>query len=51
MPNPQDIAENRLAPLHVFNFHVTFKRDALLGAADGSEVNLCSGARRFSAIS
>lgn len=44
MPNPQDIAENRLAPLHVFNFHVTFKRDALLGAADGSEVSLCSGA-------
>jgi len=44
MANPDDIAENRLAPLHVFNFHVTFKRDALLGAADGSEVGLCSGA-------
>ena len=44
MPNPDDVAENRLAPLQVFNFHVTFKRDALLGPPDGSEVTLCSGA-------
>jgi phage tail-like protein len=44
MPPPDDVAENRLAPLHVFNFHVTFRRDALTGPADGSEVSLCSGA-------
>jgi len=44
MPNPEDVAENRLAPLQVFNFHVTFRRDALLGPPDGSEVTLCSGA-------
>lgn len=36
--------ENQLAPLQVFRFHVTFKRDALRGSADGSEVPLCSGA-------
>ena len=36
--------ENALAPLHVFRFEVTFKRDALQGAGDGSPVNLCSGA-------
>ncbi len=44
MPNTDDIAENRLAPLQVFNFHVTFRRDALLGPPEGSEVTLCSGA-------
>jgi phage tail-like protein len=36
--------ENALAPLHVFNFHVTFKRDALLAAGSNDEVPLCSGA-------
>lgn len=46
MPNAADIAENRLAPLHVFNFHVSFKRDALLGPppSDASPLTLCSGA-------
>jgi len=46
MPNPADIAENRLAPLHVFNFHVRFKRDTLLGPPppDAPELTLCSGA-------
>jgi phage tail-like protein len=44
MPSRDDVAENQLAPLQVFNFHVTFKRDALLGAPDDSEVQLCSGA-------
>lgn len=37
-------SENRLAPLHVFRFHVTFKRDALRGNASNSPVPLCSGA-------
>jgi len=44
VPNTDDVAENQLAPLQVFNFHVTFKRDTLLGPPDGSEVQLCSGA-------
>lgn len=44
MANSSDIAENQLAPLHVFNFHVTFKRDALLTAGSHDEVPLCSGA-------
>mgnify|MGYP006975290826 FL=1 len=46
MPNPADLAENRLAPLHVFNFHVRFKRDTLLGPPppDAPELTLCSGA-------
>ena len=46
MPNPVDLAENRLAPLHVFNFHVRFKRDTLLGPPppDAPELTLCSGA-------
>jgi phage tail-like protein len=44
MSNPEDVAENRLAPLQVFNFHVRFKRDALLGAPQGSDPTLCSGA-------
>jgi len=43
MANRDDIAENQLAPLHVFNFHVSFRRDGLLQPASG-EVNLCSGA-------
>lgn len=43
MPLPTDIAENQLAPLHVFNFHVSFKRDGLLTPASG-DVSLCSGA-------
>ena len=44
MATPADLPENLLAPLHVFNFHVQFKRDALAGTADGTAVNLCSGA-------
>jgi phage tail-like protein len=44
MPNAADSPENRLAPLHVFNFHVRFKRDALLGPPDGTDTPLCSGA-------
>ena len=44
MPNTDDVAENQLAPLQVFNFHVTFKRDTLLGSPDDSEAQLCSGA-------
>lgn len=32
------------APLHVFRFHVTFKRDALRGAPAGGTVDLCRGA-------
>jgi phage tail-like protein len=39
-----DVAENRLPPLHVFRFHVTFKRDALKGEPSHEEVPLCSGA-------
>ncbi|RNF86192.1 phage tail protein [Montanilutibacter psychrotolerans] len=39
-----ELAENLLAPLHVFRFHVTFKRDTLRGTPDGSDVALCSGA-------
>ncbi len=44
MPQDQDLPENLLAPLHVFRFHVTFKRDALRGEASNSPVALCSGA-------
>jgi phage tail-like protein len=44
MPSPADSPENRLVPLHVFNFHVRFKRDALLGPPEGTETPLCSGA-------
>jgi len=44
VPNTDDVAENQLAPLQVFNFHVTFKRDTLLGSPDDSEDQLCSGA-------
>jgi phage tail-like protein len=36
--------ENRLPPLHVFRFHVTFKQDSLKGEASNSEVPMCSGA-------
>jgi phage tail-like protein len=39
-----DVAENRLAPLHVFRFEVTFRRDALSGTPSLSAVPLCSGA-------
>jgi phage tail-like protein len=42
MPTFHD--ENQLAPLHVFNFHVSFRRDALLGDGSGDDVPLCSGA-------
>jgi len=37
-------AENLLAPLHVFRFHVAFRRDPLGSGAPGDEVPLCSGA-------
>jgi phage tail-like protein len=40
----ENIPENRLAPLHVFRFEVTFRRDALTGNASRSPVALCSGA-------
>lgn len=43
MASAADMSENSLAPLHVFNFHVSFKRDALLTPASG-DVNICSGA-------
>jgi phage tail-like protein len=39
-----EIAENLLAPLPVFRFHVSFKRDALAGAPSDTAVPLCSGA-------
>jgi phage tail-like protein len=46
VPNTDDVAENQLAPLQVFNFHVTFKRDVLpkSSPSSSSEVQLCSGA-------
>jgi len=45
MPNPDDLKENQLTPLHVFNFHVRFRPDALVPRPGGSdEVPLCSGA-------
>jgi phage tail-like protein len=46
VPNTNDVAENQLAPLQVFNFLVTFKRDALPRSSvpSGSQVQLCSGA-------
>lgn len=37
------LAENLLAPLHVFQFHVRFRRDGL-GCGEKDEVPLCSGA-------
>ena len=40
----ENISENRLAPLHVFRFEVTFSRDTLSGGSSGSPVPLCSGA-------
>jgi phage tail-like protein len=40
----ENIQENRLAPLHVFRFEVTFRRDALAGSPSRSPVPLCSGA-------
>ena len=46
MADERDLAENLLAPLHVFRFHVSFTRAVLPGASGtaGSEVNICSGA-------
>ena len=38
------MSENQLAPLHVFRFEVTFRRDALTGTAAKTAVPLCSGA-------
>lgn len=40
----ENISENRLAPLQVFRFGVTFKRDSITGTGTGTEVTLCSGA-------
>ena len=40
----QNVAENRLAPLHVFRFHVDFKQDTLSGTPKNTGVPLCSGA-------
>jgi phage tail-like protein len=40
----QNIPENRLAPLHVFRFEVTFRRDSLTGTPSRSLTRLCSGA-------
>jgi phage tail-like protein len=39
----ENAAENALAPLHVFRFEVSFKREGGAGA-DSGNVNLCSGA-------
>jgi phage tail-like protein len=39
-----NLPENRLAPLHVFRFEVTFRRDALAGSPSRDAVALCSGA-------
>jgi hypothetical protein len=39
-----DSAEQRLAPLHVFRFHVSFKRDALRSEGTNGPVSICSGA-------
>lgn len=45
-PRTPDLAENHLAPLHVFRFAVDFTRATLPGAAaaPASNVPLCSGA-------
>jgi phage tail-like protein len=40
----ENIPENRLAPLHVFRFEVTFRRDALKPSPSRTPVALCSGA-------
>jgi phage tail-like protein len=40
----ENIPENKLAPLHVFRFEVSFRRDVLKGSASRSSVALCSGA-------
>jgi len=40
----ENIAENRLAPLHVFRFEVTFRRDAPFVSPNSDPVPLCSGA-------
>jgi phage tail-like protein len=40
-PNKPDLPENRLVPLHVFRFHISFK-DA--GTNPGGPVQMCSGA-------
>lgn len=39
-----DLSENRLAPLHVFRFHIRFHRDGLGSGGGRDEVPLCSGA-------
>jgi phage tail-like protein len=39
-----NIAENQLAPLHVFRFDVTFRRDGTISAPNSDPVPLCSGA-------
>jgi phage tail-like protein len=44
MATDANIAENQLAPLHVFRFDVTFRRDAPFAAPNNDAVPLCSGA-------
>lgn len=44
MADLNNSGENLLAPLHVFNFHVSFKKAALNGSGGQDEVDLCSGA-------
>ena len=44
MATADPIAENTLAPLHVFRFDVTFRRDGTISAPNSDPVPLCSGA-------
>jgi phage tail-like protein len=44
MATDANIAENQLAPLHVFRFDVTFRRAAPFAAPNNDAVPLCSGA-------
>ena len=41
---PDNIAENQLAPLHVFRFQVDFRRDSIGSGSGSDSVALCSGA-------
>jgi phage tail-like protein len=44
MATPDPTAENALAPLHIFRFDVTFRRDGTVSAPNNDPVPLCSGA-------
>jgi phage tail-like protein len=44
MATADPTAENALAPLHVFRFDVTFRRDGTVSAPNNDPVPLCSGA-------